>query len=525
MRFAPALDNSDCALTFPFRQESPDASADTLLAKTRQKKRQLLDALAELERDLEGLEHAQKREYNANSPLGQLPDEILAIIFFETLDLIRDEQSEKMRAHILSTCHRWLSVGLHSPCIWNRIVVRRGRSARIYTRYPHSYLRAQLARSKSAPLGLWIHPYADRDLKTLFPLVEPHLHRAQILHIHIPMGRGTILDLPSIYASLPNCRDLSIYSSPDRVSLSNLLPTSSHMPKLTALSIGEEQTLRAIAPTPMPTNVNFGGLTHLSLGAYPPQNIMKVLLLCPAVKCLSLRGTQGLDMETGYIGPLTLPHLEHLDVQGPFERYCMGPQFKAPRLESLSLLGQLEQTIQGDPRKFTELRCAHVNPESLSPIRHFAPTFLVEFLHHHPKLECMTLVPSPETTLFAEDDEAPERQTIDPSLYRALMALLKRPADRTTIRWPNFHTLVVRGGHISERSPRYETHLRELIAMVHKIQSVMPQELFVYFPGSVSERFLERVLNLPYNPFIAPQTPEDRDPRWIQRRLFEKNHG
>lgn len=87
------------------------------LANTMRKKSQLLDALAELDGDLEGLGLAEKRHYNANSPLGRLPDEILAIIYFEVTDLIRDEQSEKIRAYLLSTCHHWLSVGLRTPRI------------------------------------------------------------------------------------------------------------------------------------------------------------------------------------------------------------------------------------------------------------------------------------------------------------------------------------------------------------------------------------------------------------------------
>lgn len=495
-----------------------------------QRKRQLLDSLAKLDEGLESLGLSQKRDYNLKSPLGRLPDEILAIIFSEIVDLIRDEQSERTRAHLLSTCHRWLNVGLRTPRIWNQIIVYRriyiSISARIYTRYPHSYLRAQLARSKSAPLGIWIHTEDTRELKTLFLLSEPYLHRTQILHILIPPGPDMILDFPQIFATLSNCRDLSISCRPDQTSLSALLPSPNQIPKLTTLYLGGEYALLPNDPQPMPSNVSYAGITHLYLGAFLPQNIVELLGLCSALKCLAVRGLRGMMLEAGPIVPLTLPHLEHLDVQGQFEPYFMSSQFEAPRLESLSLLGDRQYFVGGDTQKFAELRCASLNPQFLRRgIVSSTPTFLAEFLHHHPKLEWLTLIPRPQLRnvllMFPEDDEEPEVEEIHPSLYEALYTLLPLTAKSET-RWPNFRTLVVHGAHISERSLKYEAHLRELIAVVRQIRSTMPQEIFVYFPGSVSKRFLERVLDLPYNPFIAPSLPEDQDPRWAQRHLFAK---
>lgn len=338
------------------------------------------------------------------------------------------------------------------------------------------------------------------------------------------MSRDTVLKLPAIYASLPNCRDLSTPINPDQASLPSLFPSPA-MPKLTTLCLGEEHALRIVSdPPPIPSNLNMSNISHLSLGAFTSQNIVGLLALCPALQSLSARGGRGLTAGTGLAADITLPHLEHLQVRAQFEPYLMGYQFAAPGLKTLSLVGESHRFEGCDPRKFPDLRSAILNPHALSPrIRPTTRTFVAEFLDHHPKLECLTLIPLPKFNLLADVEEDLEVQDIHPLLYEAIYTLLYPPTGGVA-RWQDFNTLVVHGAHFSERSPKYEDHLRQLIAVAHEVRSAMPQEICVYFPGPVSSRFLERVSDLPYNPFIEPQIAEDRDPRWVQRRLFEKTY-
>ena len=242
--------------------------------------------------------------------INRLPTELLSRIF--TLCIPEPKSPERSLHQIVGVSRRWRDIVLNEANFWTSIKVTETRKL--------SLLKAQLKRSRSAPLCVWVENFYSDDkchAKSLLDILVPHAERWRALIICDNWDEITELVVENINRlRLPLLRRLSIHYFSDEHSVT---------------------THPALSPTRVPA------LQHLSLTYHTlrsqtltPSQSLKSLMLIGDIKGWSFTGNA-----------LHFPLLEELGLQVnrpmPFLKAIIAPNLGCVRFHA---------TSDGDPVVF-----------------------------------------------------------------------------------------------------------------------------------------------------------------------------
>ena len=121
------------------------------------------------------------------SPIRWIPTEVLEQIFQHcTLQFIPNQNCHwrELPWAISQVCQSWRSITLNLPCLWNRIPIHLEDNTRANLNTRAAFLSGILARSRNAPLYLYIQaPFKEYDWHPLINSLVPHSERIEELTI------------------------------------------------------------------------------------------------------------------------------------------------------------------------------------------------------------------------------------------------------------------------------------------------------------------------------------------------------
>ena len=253
--------------------------------------------------------------YNRETPIGQLPVELLSDIFHIGLQEygLDDHHAIKYLCAITSTCSAWRDTALGTPLLWQRIIYKEPAipkpNGRTIPRHTKDRLQAFLSRSKDCNLLLHLDLCASTlRAPAIKKIVYPHLARclAISLSFNAESDIKGFLPLPGDLCRLTEFTCIShsadlysqprIFVEPQRVTLRKLTLDNACAP---LSSIGTQ------------------GLQYVRLkrhyGAWP--ECRTFISRCHSLTTLIISYYLPLDTDRPF-APFTLPNLIHLDILG-----------------------------------------------------------------------------------------------------------------------------------------------------------------------------------------------------------------
>ncbi|KAF5342635.1 hypothetical protein D9611_001919 [Ephemerocybe angulata] len=317
----------------------------------------LLRQLAELDKRLETERALYAQLRNQEVAIERLPNELLSMVFGGAHASLRTNRSGRADLDALRflvdtsrVCVRWRQVVLHTPLLWNSIVMTVPPDFREHQE-PQEYLEAHLKRSGDAFLDMTFFAETENplDLDLFFTIIGLHAKRWR--RVSIEMRSATI---PSIqphfkYLEVPMLKHFSINIWETRDGRGPMSPRTAYpdpKPQVFLDGAPNLSVLRLANAAIGHLHPNSTSITTLHLGGWE-----QAFFTWPQLKSLleSLPQLQNLSLHelcvrhntrdpTHEPAPIHLPHLQNLRIHKPFtpvERFL--PLFTVPKLERLAL--------------------------------------------------------------------------------------------------------------------------------------------------------------------------------------------
>lgn len=201
---------------------------------------------------------------NSRTPIGRLPNELLAVIFIYVLeytpryyDTTYHDSLRSLRLAQAAVCSRWWAVSIQTPQLWARI-----RWSCYLRSKPMAALQSDLDRSGAVPLDVELgigHAFSSDIMEHLENHLRPHAHRIKRLSV---FGNGALI--PFFPLSFPTpALEVCVMEGTEGRGLLESLPES-----LRALKLVPHRPFNVSSPTP------FQHLTNLRLLTIAPTSVV-----------------------------------------------------------------------------------------------------------------------------------------------------------------------------------------------------------------------------------------------------------